>query len=90
MSTPGKTPQRRDFSYPQHLSQTRPHTDLLRNFHPTITLPPLPESDTEEEEVEDEVRILIDLLFLSQFHDVCFPCVLTTAAEYSECGPALV
>lgn len=48
-SSPGKTPQRREFSYPQHLAQTRPHSDLLRDFQPSITLPPLPESDTEEE-----------------------------------------
>ena len=46
----GKTPQRRDFSYPQHLAQTRPHSDVLRAFQPSISLPPLPESDSEEEE----------------------------------------
>ena len=48
-SLPGQTPQRRDFSYPQQLAHTRPHSDLLRDFQPSATLPKLPESDTEEE-----------------------------------------
>ena len=49
---PGKTPQRRDFSYPQQLARTKPHSELLRDFQPCITLPPLPESDGEGDEQE--------------------------------------
>jgi kinesin family protein 11 len=48
----GKTPQRRNFSYPPSLAQTRPHSELLRDFRPTVSLPPLPESDSEEEREE--------------------------------------
>jgi kinesin family protein 11 len=58
----GKTPQRRDFSYPQQLAHTRPHTDLLRDFQPCFTLPPLPESDSEEEEVKEEGSTVSEML----------------------------
>lgn len=46
----GLTPQRRDFSYPSHLTKTRDHTDLLEEYRtnvPSMTLPALPESDYE-------------------------------------------
>ena len=36
--------------YPRDLARTRPDSELLRDFHPTVSLPPLPESDSEEEE----------------------------------------
>lgn len=48
--TLGKTPQRRDFSYPQNLAHSRPHSELLRDFQPAISLPSLPESDNEDED----------------------------------------
>jgi len=44
------TPQRRDFHYPQQLTRTRPHTELLEDFRSgNTTLAGLPENDTEEE-----------------------------------------
>lgn len=48
----GKTPQRRDFVYPRDLAQSRPDSELLRDFQPAVSLPPLPESESEEEEVK--------------------------------------
>ena len=52
---PGMTPQRRDFQYPQQLTRTRPHTELLEEYRSTTmksnatVLPRVPESDMEED-----------------------------------------
>ena len=49
----GTTPQRRQFHYSSDLKRTRPHSDLLEEFRSTreaaMTLPQLPESDSELE-----------------------------------------
>lgn len=46
----GQTPQRRQFSYPVQLTQTRPHFELLEEFRSTLRssaslLPEVPESE---------------------------------------------
>ena len=52
---PGMTPQRRDFQYPQQLTRTRSHTELLEEYRSTVmksnatVLPKVPESDIEED-----------------------------------------
>ena len=45
----GVTPQRRDFSYPSHLTKTREHSQLLEEFRASNikSLPELPDSDSE-------------------------------------------
>ena len=49
----GMTPQRRQFHYPSDLTRTRPHSELLEEFRSAqeaaMTLPQLPESDSELE-----------------------------------------
>jgi hypothetical protein len=47
------TPQRHQFHYPSDLTRTRPHSELLEEFRSAreaaMTLPELPESDSELE-----------------------------------------
>lgn len=47
------TPQRRQFHYPSDITRTRPHSELLEEFRSAreaaMTLPQLPESDSELE-----------------------------------------
>ena len=38
--------------YPRDLAQSRSDSELLRDFQPAVSLPPLPESESEEEEVK--------------------------------------
>lgn len=53
----GMTPQRREFTYPRHLSKTRPHPELLEEFRASVKareeggdarLCDIPESSEEE------------------------------------------
>ncbi len=63
----GATPQRRDFSFPQNLTSTRPHSDLLDEYRTNVRsmfmddLPELPEADKSE--------------LMVRVHDCCVLCV---------------
>ena len=51
--------------YPRDLAHSRPDSELLRDFRPSISLPPLPESNSENEEVSkpsESINVRLSML----------------------------
>lgn len=63
LSSVGMTPQRHQFHYPSDLTRTRPHPELLEEFRSAreaaMTLPQLPESDSELETSSTSVSTMM-------------------------------
>ena len=71
LNSAGMTPQRRQFHYPSDLICTRPHSELLDEFRSVreaaMTLPQLPESDSELETSSISVSVIDKCLLQFKF-----------------------